>query len=296
MGKVTFTYKDFSDAEMKDIVEMYKNGYSTVKIGEKYNIGNKSIAKVLDIFGIKRIRNGVRKYKLDEHYFDFIDTPNKAYCLGLLYADGSNYPPKQTISISLEEHDKYILERMREELKSGKELEYLDYSNKNDYGYNYSNQYRLSVHSKHMSDELEHKGMVKSKSLVLEFPKFIDEEFIKYFILGYFDGDGSYCPHYLKSGKFQPLITFTSTESFCKDLQTYLRNKLGIPCGNIYDASCHNGITKVLSFSGTKQVKTFLDWLYTDADMYLPRKYEKYKNSYDNIVIPLSVQRTDKVT
>jgi len=67
-----------------------------------------------------------------------------------------------------------------------------------------------------------------------------------------------------------------------------LRNELNIPCGNIYDASCHNGVTKVLSFSGTKQVKKFLDWLYTDADMYLKRKYEKYKVNYNDIVIPLS--------
>lgn len=296
MGKVIFTYKDFSDEQVKDIVNMYTNGFSTVKIGDKYNVSNKVISRVLDQFNIKRIGNGRRKYKLDEHYFDIIDTPNKAYCLGLLYADGSNYTPKQTISISLEENDRYILEQMRQELKLEKELEYIDYSGKNDFGYHYANQYRLLIFSKHMSDELSKKGMVKNKSLVLEFPKFINDDLIKFFILGYFDGDGSYCPYYTKDGKFQPLITFTSTESFCKDLQRILQTKLNIPCGNIYDASCHNGITKVLSFSGKRQVKIFLDWLYTDADMYLTRKYEKYKNSYDDVVIPLSAQRTDKVT
>jgi hypothetical protein len=52
---------------------------------------------------------------------------------------------------------------------------------------------------------------------------------------------------------------------------------------------CHNGITKVLSFSGTKQVKTFLDWLYQDAEMFLYRKYQKYNDNFEDVVIPLSV-------
>lgn len=287
MGKL-FTYKDFTDEQVRDIADMYNSGISTVKIGIKYGVGNKVISRVLDKLDIKRIGNGKRKYTVDEHYFDEIDTPNKAYCLGLLYADGSNFTPKQTISISLKEDDKYILERMREELKSSKPLEYLDYSNKHDFNYNYANQYRLLIFSKHMSNELDKKGVKKNKSLILEFPTFIDDNLIKFFILGYFDGDGSFCAHYTKEGKFQPLITFTSTESFCRDLQICLRRLLNIPCGNIYDASCHNGVTKVLSFSGVKQVKTFLDWLYTGSDMYLVRKYEKYKDNFDDVVIPLS--------
>lgn len=287
MGKL-FTYKDFSETQKEDIVNMYKNGKSTVYIGEQYSVGHKVIAKVLDLYGIQRVGNGQRKYSLDEEYFDEINTPNKAYILGFLYADGSNYTPKQTVSISLEEKDKYILDRMCEELKYNKPLDYLDYSNKNDFGYHYSNQYRLSIFSKHISDTLSEKGVVKNKSLILKFPTCIRSDLLKFFVLGYFDGDGSFCPHYTKKGKFQPLITFTSTESFCIDLQNYLRKELSIPCGNIYDASCHNGITKVLSFSGVKQVKIFLDWLYTDADMYLKRKYEKYKYNFEDIVIPLS--------
>ena len=288
MGKL-FTYKDFSESQKLDIVNMYKDGKSTVYIGEKYNVGHKVIARVLDLYNIPRVGNGQRKYSIDEKYFDIIDTPNKAYILGFLYADGSNYTPKQTVSISLEEHDKYILERMRGELKYEKPLDFLDYSKKHDFGYNYANQYRLSIFSKHISDVLSEKGVVQSKSLILEFPNCVPENLLKFFILGYYDGDGSFCPHYTKTGKFQPLVTFTSTENFCIDLQKYLQKELQIPCGNIYDASCHNGVTKVLSFSGAKQVKIFLDWLYTDADMYLKRKYEKYSNSFEDIVIPLSV-------
>jgi intein/homing endonuclease len=154
----------------------------------------------------------------------------------LLYADGCNFTPKQTVSISLEEGDRHILESFRNELNYNKELEYIDYSNKHDFGYTYRNQYRLLIFSKHISEELEKKGVKHNKSLILEFPDFIPDNLLKFFILGYFDGDGSFCPHYTTEGKFQPLITFTSTKNFCISLQTYLRNKLNIPCGNIYDA------------------------------------------------------------
>ena len=287
MGKL-FTYKDFSDIQQKEIIRMYNNNMSTVTIGKKFNVGHKVIARVLEANGIKRTGVSRRKYFLNENYFDEIDTPNKAYFLGLLYADGCNFTPKQTVSISLEEGDRHILESFRNELNYNKELEYIDYSNKHDFGYTYRNQYRLLIFSKHISEELEKKGVKHNKSLILEFPDFIPDNLLKFFILGYFDGDGSFCPHYTKEGKFQPLITFTSTENFCISLQTYLRNKLNIPCGNIYDASCHNGITKVLSFSGAKQVKTFLDWLYQDAEMFLYRKYQKYNDNFEDVVIPLS--------
>ena len=47
--------------------------------------------------------------------------------------------------------------------------------------------------------------------------------------------------------------------------------------GNIYDASCHNGTAKVVTLSGNRQVKTVLDWLYKDSELFLQRKWERYK-------------------
>jgi intein/homing endonuclease len=57
-------------------------------------------------------------------------------------------------------------------------------------------------------------GMVPNKSLVLKFPD-IPKEMYRHFIRGYFDGDGSLCLHINKRGKFQPLLSITSTDDFC---------------------------------------------------------------------------------
>lgn len=134
--------KKQSDIESK-IVSDYTNGLSMAKIGEKYNIPRHRVSKILQEYNVKRNYISIRKYTLDENYFETIDTPNKAYILGLLFADGSNNPSKMTVSISLQEEDVQLLEKIRSELKSTKPLEYLNYSNKHDFGYSYKNQYRL---------------------------------------------------------------------------------------------------------------------------------------------------------
>lgn len=279
-GNPNYNEKIFTQIESDDIKQMYLNGYSSVYIGNKYGVCHKVILKHLKKLNITiNQRLSMSKYNLNENYFDIIDTPNKAYILGFLYADGYNNLSKCTISISLQEDDVDILNKMKDELCSNRELEYIDYSNKHDFGYNYKNQYRLRVFSAHMCSTLNDIGMVQNKSLILKFPN-ISYELYKHFIRGYFDGDGSYCGYYTKSNKFQPLITFTSTNEMCKSIKNVLSNELNIPCGNIYDASCHNGVTKVLSISGKNQVKLVLDWLYEDADMFLERKYQKFFKDY----------------
>lgn len=269
----------FSEEQEKEIIDMYTNrNMSTVKIGNVFNCGNKVIAKVLERYGIPRTGVGNRKYSLDEHYFDVIDTPNKAYILGFLYADGCNFPKKQTISMSLEEHDKEILEKIRLEIGSEKELEFIEQSKRKDKDndYHYNDCWRLLMFSSHMCKVLNEHGMTPRKSLTLQFPKHLDKSLLSHFVRGYFDGDGSYSSHYTKRGWFQSLITITSTEDFCKDCLETIREQAGINGGGIYDASSHNGITKVLSISGTNQINKFFEWLYKDAELYMKRKYDLY--------------------
>lgn len=264
----------FTSEEEEKIVNMYTvDKCSTVKIGKAFNVSHKKIARVLDKYGIERIGNGRRKYNLNENYFDSIDTPNKAYILGFLYADGCNCSTKQTISMSLQEDDKEILEKIRLEIGNEHPLEFIDYSNKNDFGYTYKNQYRLLMFSSHMCTRLSEIGMVPSKSLVLNFPD-IPSHLYSHFIRGYFDGDGS-----ISFNKTNAIFSLTSTESFCIHVKNFLENMLSIHM-YITDASNKNGTTKVLSTSGNIQVKKLMDYLYRDADLYMERKYLKYRNKY----------------
>lgn len=82
-----FTHNDVSQKHKDDMAQMYRDGVSSVAIGKKYGVDHKFIGRILDTYGIKRIGNGQRTYKVNEHYFDEIDTPEKAYILGFLDAE-----------------------------------------------------------------------------------------------------------------------------------------------------------------------------------------------------------------
>lgn len=263
----------FTQEEENQIKQLYLDGKSTVKIGEEFGVSHKKIARILDKYEIKRVGNGRRKYALNETYFDKIDTPNKAYILGFLSADGYNSLTKQTVAMSLQEDDMEILEKIRLEIKSEKPLIYIDYSQKHDGGYTYKNQYKLEMYSSRMCANLSKLGVIPNKSLVLKFPN-LPKDLLFHFIRGYYDGDGSV--YFRKS---QAVIIITNTGSFCKTVKEIVDSNLHIN-SYIYDASNRNGITKVFTISGNKQAKIFLDALYSDADLYMLRKYQRYTNHF----------------
>lgn len=259
------------------IVEKYQAGNSSTKIAEQYKISHKLVNKILDKYEVRRVHNGVRKWNLCETYFDKLDTQNKAYILGFLFADGYNDIGKSTIRLQLRWDDKDILTKINQELESDRPLKLINCSNRVALnGYISQDMYLLEVYSRHLCDTLASLGMVQNKSLVLRFPEFHDTSLYRHFIRGYFDGDGSFS----RSTRYSnSIVTLTSTYDFCKRCLDIMQSELGIG-GAIYDASCHNGVTKVLSVSGNVQCKKILDWLYDGATLYLQRKHDKYIQNY----------------
>ena len=260
---------------------MYNNqNLSTVKIGKEFNCCHKTIARILEKNGIKRVGKGRRKYYFDEHYFDIIDTQNKAYILGFLFADGNNYSSKGTISISLKEEDKLILEKMRKELKLDKPLKFQDNSKDNHNGYISKNSYILNLFSTYLCSTLNNVGMMPNKSLIVKFPTIIPNDLISHFVRGYYDGNGSIYRQIKNENNHAISVTITSTDKFCESLVNISNDMIDLDC-KIYDASNHNGITKVFTISGRNKAKVFLDWIYKDADMFLQRKYDRYCEYYN---------------
>lgn len=263
----------------KQILDLYNQGYNYHKIVEIVGSGHKTVKKLLLENGIRwRDTSEVsRKWKLNENYFDIIDTPNKAYILGFLYADGYNCLAKHSVRIALQEEDGYILEKMRQELESEKPLKYLDFNGQiRPNGYPCKNMYQLEVYGLHICKALEKQGMKQGKSLILQFPENLSEELYPHFIRGYFDGDGCIVNSIRKTGRIYCTMSFTSTEIFCIRLQEIFLKELPIIKCRVIDASCHNGVTKVLEIYGNERCKTLCDWLYKDAEMYLERKYQRF--------------------
>ena len=272
-----FLVKYLPNDEIKDICNKYIEGMSTVKIGEIYGVKFPAILRILESNNIERRSRTqcYRKYSVNQNYFDDIDTPNKAYILGFLYADGNVSKNGSTINLTLQECDKEILEKIKDELDYTGDLRYSDNSKRvGSNGYISKNTYSLLVNCKHMHEQLIDKGVVPRKSLILEFPNWLSSDLLPHFLRGYMDGDGC-----IVKQNYQ--ATITSTEKFCLSIQEMLKNKLGIN-SSIKHASCNNNVTKVLVLSRRAYVKTFLDYIYKDADLYMERKHNIYKDKYCN--------------
>lgn len=269
----------FTEAGLYRISEKYKNGERLYSLGEAYHVDRHLLSSLLQTTGVK-LRNesqSRQRYSIKEDYWDDIDTQNKAYFLGFLFADGNNSSSKNTIRLSLKEDDREILEKLRIEIGSNRPLRFLSSEQKRqkDVGYNYKDQYALEVFNKHWCERLTELGCVPNKSLILRFPNYLDENLIPHFIRGYFDGDG--CIVNLSNGGHN--INLTSTKDFCVAIQEVVLQTLGIK-SYLYPASNNNGITTVWELRKKDDIKTFLDWIYQDAELYLERKHDLYIQKY----------------
>jgi len=200
-----------------------------------------------------------RRYKIDEHYFDKIDTAEKAYWLGFIYADGYNYVKKYTIAVNLAVKDKHLLIRLRAAIgytgkifhrKSGK-----------------CGGVVLRFASKHMSTHLRNIGMVQAKSLILKFPStdVLPRGVESHFIRGYFDGDGTV-------NKNGSLMSILGTKIFLVKLRKILMENCKLNSTKLH----RFGKIYSLGYGGNTQMARIFNYLYKDAPFYLERKRTRF--------------------
>lgn len=77
MGKT----KILNTTQIDDIVNQYANGVSMKRLAQQYQISEQRIRKILVTNNVKiRTTSELkRKYTFNEHYFDEINTKDKAY-------------------------------------------------------------------------------------------------------------------------------------------------------------------------------------------------------------------------
>jgi hypothetical protein len=76
--------------ELNQLMVDYGSGQTLRQLEIKYPYGRRALSKLLKEAGVN-IRDNTensRRYYHDEDYFEIIDTPEKAYWLGFIYADG----------------------------------------------------------------------------------------------------------------------------------------------------------------------------------------------------------------
>lgn len=193
-------------------------------------------------------------------HFENIDSEEKAYWLGFLYADGYVSLKEDKIELSLAEQDKNHIEKFKI---------FMGIDNKICYRKS-SKAYRISFRSQKCKADLIKQGCVPKKSLILKFPsqEQVPQYLIRHFIRGYFDGDGWFTN---TNACFQVGIIGTQDfiEGFLENIE--IQNK----SNKIFIVHRENGAKRYI-FSAYNDVLNFLNWIYKDANFYLDRKYNHY--------------------
>jgi len=268
-----------SKQEKDTIEELYKTKNFTFKeLSCLYPVSSQAIRMLLKRRGFKGESQSIlqRKYRIDETFFDNINTQEKAYFLGILYADGYNNTDRYSVNLNLKESDKEILVKLNNLVQPDKPLQFINMQTNRLNGINVSDQYRLVIANKHISKRLVELGCIKTKTFKLKFPKesILPENLYSHFIRGYSDGDGSI--GYTKK-KHNGFFNLVGTKEFLNIIENILKTELNIKVGySIRHPERNHNITQ-LSVGGNLQILTVLDWIYNDCSICLNRKFLKYK-------------------
>lgn len=256
--------------EIENSICMEFSTTGTQSLANKYNIAVSSIYNILRRNKIDKLNiHKNRKYTLNEDYFEKIDSEDKAYFLGLLYADGNINPDNNTIRLRLQERDKYILEKFSEKCGSNRPIRLNKLNN-----VKWQDSSDLSLSSIKMFNDIQNKGCFINKTFTLNFPteKQVPNYLIRHFIRGVFDGDG--CVNSSSTcHKFSIIGTRQLLEGIQKVLikECNLKNKTKITVKHKT-----NNIVCTLAYGGARICTKIKMYLYKDATIYLTRKKEKF--------------------
>ena len=207
----------------------------------------------------------MKRYTFNEHYFDVIDNQDKAYWLGFFAADGYNHHSKGCIEFRLHNKDREILGKFKTCIQSN-----------NPIGLYKSTYCNITLYSKHLCNTLASYGLVQAKTYTLTIPK-LNNELMRHFIRGYFDGDGCFSVIPRKDrGAESKIYQFNITGMLGPLLiiQKHLVDNIGIKLLPLKTRVSTKAVT--LHYGGKNVCKRILDYLYKDSNLYLERKYNKY--------------------
>ncbi len=251
-----------------EIQKLYTDGQSSTKIAEICGCSNVNILSLL-----KREKVPIRgmdtcnvTYTINSEFFDVIDSSEKAYILGILYADGYN-DGVGAAHITLQEGDKQILEDINVQLGSNKPLRYTPKS----IG---QNSYSLNIENKRLSEKLTELGCMRAKSLILQYPTEMQlpKIYRHHFIRGYFDGDG--CVFGKQKGNCG--VSFEGNADFIKVVQQILIEECGFRKTKLYQKHKERKSSVSLKYTGKNQLKRIFEYLYKDSTICLIRKHTKF--------------------
>lgn len=209
------------------------------------------------------------------HFFDSIDTEEKAYWLGFVVADGNIDKDKHVLTIGLKGDDEGHLKKFSDIFSySLKKYKLKKYENiKKD-----RVMVSCRISNTYLCSQLVNKGILPRKTYIngCTVWKHVPKELYSHFIRGVFDGDG--CVSFSKHNNCKTscmTVNFLADKILIEEIQEELIETLGINRVKIR----HDKYNSSFGNSSNRDVRAIYDYLYEDASIYLERKKDIF-NKY----------------
>lgn len=258
--------RSFTPEEEQEIVKLYAvGGFSVRAIARAYGWDHHNLFwDVLKRQGVEQRSPADRNriYELNNSVFDEIDNELAAYFLGFIYADGCVHNRSLIVKLSIKDRD--FLTGIQEFLETEAEIkEYSQYHPGMDKTYEYAS---LVITDEYLANRLKSLGITTGRKHFDRCISQVPEHLHKHWFRGLFDGDGSF--HSYKPGM--------SVVGQRKMLE-FIRDLLAREVGTNPDIKIHKHPTAKIStliYMGRPQCKRIAEWLYSDATIWLERKYD----------------------
>ena len=267
--------KKLSVEEIQDINNSY-GIYSPYELANKYNIHFTTIYNIWRENGIIDHSSVIAEEKFNCNYFGTIDSPDKAYYIGLLASDGCVYHNEKytdksdNVILQLKDNDIDILKK------------FYDVVGKHEEPFHYSNRpvAQCMFCSNTMSNDLKKYGIVQRKTYDY---KMVDlgKEYMGHYFRGYFDGDGTIYEMSCRNTLSRYIIKIAGFEHNLILMRDYLKT-VGIHSVIYIDErkSKPNYPFGALAIKQAQSIYNFIKYIYTDHNGFCLERKKNKVNHY----------------
>lgn len=254
--------KTRSNVTSKEVVEintLYQSGLSSYAIADKLGI-----SKTTALYHIEEPRPyGPIPTKVNSDFFEVIDNQEKAYWLGLMYADGNVSSSDNSITLNLT--DRGLVEGFKQALESEHNIYARERNKENP---KWKDAYTLTIFNAKLREDLIKHGCIPNKTNSVQLPT-LEPELYRHFIRGVFDGDGSV---WGKQGR--GYFSITGYLPFLDKIQDIIVAAIGLSKTKLAERKPEYGDIR---YGGRTNMDRLYTFLYKDATCFLKRKRDKFK-------------------
>lgn len=282
-------HNKISQEQIDKVIEIAKNGFIMKEIEDTLSLDRNTVRNIICEYNLsletRKVPRDEKNKDFDDSYFENIDTENKAYFLGLIYADGNvrERNGKYYLNLELKREDKYIIEKLASELKCNNSI--YDRDRDTNFGKSVMSSF-ITCNSKQIFDDLARFNIIPDKSHQTKsfknVEKYIPENLIKHFLRGVIDGDGTISKRYTTTQN--TIAVYQNEIEFCYDFDKLL--KTSIKNENLKENIIMNKWNGVYSlrYRRINDIKEICDFLYNGANIYLERKYALAKLYFQDYI------------